>query len=106
MRVEAIRTSKSYFTDQFPACDFGDSYARLDVWTQPGLLFVFEDIVVLRGLAAICEWMVDLHKGNWVQFILQILERNRDEIIWLAIVSYRIFAEKFPWMVDNSLPQK
>ena len=70
-----------YFTDQFPAYEFDDAYANIDVWTQPGLIFFCEDIVVLKHLAAICEWMIELRKGNRVQFILQILERSRGEII-------------------------
>lgn len=102
MRVETIWPSKPYSTDLFSTCTFDDSYANLHVWTQSELLFVFEDIVVLRGLSAIWAWMIKLHEGNWVQFILQICERSRHEITWLQMVNYRIFIDKFPWMVENS----
>lgn len=64
MTESSIWTSKSYFTDQFPTWEFDDAYAKQDAWTQPGLLFVFEDIVVLGGVAPICEWMIEFREGN------------------------------------------
>lgn len=92
--------------DQFPDCEFDDAYANLGVWTQPGPLFVFEDAEELRGPAAVCERMFELCKGNRGQFILQILQKSRGETILLKIVTYRIFIENFPRMVENNLPKK
>lgn len=56
------RTSKLHFPDQFLACELSDANANLDVCTQTGLLFVSEDPMVLRDLAAICERVTELHE--------------------------------------------
>lgn len=74
-RAEAIRTSKSNFTDLFLACEFDDIYANLELWTQSGLLFFFEDIVALCDLD-VNEHMMNIMNISWTYDWTEVIELN------------------------------